>query len=87
MLIGMGTCAPYLPLFTTTLREINILSFWYADTYLEAYHALLIQQLPTQVRCEGREHSFKFKYTRKAFEMLAQGVNDKGRLRVRVRGS
>ena len=80
MLIGMGTRVALLPLSTAALREVDILgSFRYADTYPEALSLLSSpsSKLRTMV---GKlvTHRFGLSDTKKAFEMLAKGVDEKG---------
>lgn len=83
MLIGMGTRAAYLPLSTAALREIDIQgSFRYCNTYPEALALLasgkmdLVGKLVT--------HRFRLEDTKKAFELLRSGVDEKGGLVLKV---
>jgi len=85
MLIGMGTRAAYIPLSTAALREIDILgSFRYADTYPEAIAMLSSKSALPKLVAKLVTHRFKLEDTRKAFEMLARGVDDKGGLVLKV---
>ena len=86
MLIGMGTRIALLPLSTAALREVDILgSFRYADTYPQALALLASPSsgLRTMVS-KLVTHRFGLSDTKKAFEMLAQGVDDKGELVLKV---
>ncbi|KAF8155722.1 chaperonin 10-like protein [Crassisporium funariophilum] len=83
MLIGMGTRSALMPLSTAALREIDIMgSFRYANTYPEALHLLASGSLPTVSRLVT--HRFGLSETKKAFETLARGVDDKGALVLKV---
>lgn len=86
MLIGMGTRIALLPLSTAALREVDILgSFRYADTYPQAL-ALLSSQSSTLRTMVSKlvTHRFGLSDTKKAFEMLARGVDDKGALVLKI---
>lgn len=85
MLIGMGTRVALLPISTAALREIDILgSFRYADTYPEA---LSLLSSPSKFRTMVGKlvtHRFGLSDTKKAFEMLAKGVDEKGELVLKI---
>lgn len=85
MLIGMGTRIALLPLSTAALREVDILgSFRYADTYPQA---LALLSSPSTLRTMVSKlvtHRFGLADTKKAFEVLAKGVDDKGELVLKV---
>ena len=86
MLIGMGTRVALLPLSTAALREVDILgSFRYADTYPEAL-ALLSSPSSRLRTMVGKlvTHRFGISDTKKAFEMLAKGVDEKGNLVMKI---
>lgn len=99
MLIGMGTRAAYLPLSTAALREVDILgSFRYADTYPEALALLCSSSssspssissssssipLP-QLAAKLVTHRFELADTKKAFDLLANGVDENGGLVLKV---
>jgi L-iditol 2-dehydrogenase len=86
MLIGMGTRVAYLPLSTAALREVDILgSFRYADTYPEALSLLSSpsSRLRTMVS-KLVTHRFELSDTKRAFEMLAKGVDEKGALVLKI---
>lgn len=92
MLIGMGTRAAYLPLSTAALREVDILgSFRYADTYPEALALLSSSSTSTtdsiplpQLAAKLVTHRFELQDTKKAFDMLAKGVDEDGGLVLKV---
>ena len=86
MLIGMGTRVALLPLSTAALREVDILgSFRYADTYPEALSLLSSpsSKLRTMVS-KLVTHRFELSDTKKAFEMLAKGVDENGQLVLKI---
>jgi len=86
MLIGMGTRVALLPLSTAALREVDILgSFRYADTYPEALSLLSSpsNKLRTMVS-KLVTHRFGLSDTKKAFEMLAKGVDENGELVLKI---
>ena len=86
MLIGMGTRVAQLPLSTAALREVDILgSFRYADTYPEALSLLSSpsSKLRTMVS-KLVTHRFELSDTKKAFEMLAKGVDENGQLVLKI---
>ncbi|TFK38169.1 chaperonin 10-like protein [Crucibulum laeve] len=83
MLIGMGTRNVMLPLSTAALREVDIHgSFRYANTYPEALALLSSGKL------EGIEklvtHRFSLEDTKKAFDLLAKGQDEQGRMVLKV---
>ena len=81
----MGTRVALLPLSTAALREVDILgSFRYADTYPEA---LALLSSPSRLRTMVGKlvtHRFGLSDTKKAFEMLAKGVDEKGNLVLKI---
>ena len=86
MLIGMGTRVALLPLSTAALREVDILgSFRYADTYPEALSLLSSpsSKLRTMVS-KLVTHRVGLCDTKKAFEMLAKGVDENGDLVLKI---
>ncbi|KAJ7064955.1 GroES-like protein [Mycena amicta] len=83
MLIGMGSRNVLLPLSAAATREVDIIgSFRYAHTYPEALALLAggtlgpVNKLIT--------HRFKLDDTKKAFELLARGRDDEGRMVLKV---
>lgn len=86
MLIGMGTRVALLPLSTAALREVDILgSFRYANTYPEALS--LLSSPSSKLRAMVGKlvtHRFGLSDTKKAFEMLAKGVDEKGELVLKI---
>jgi L-iditol 2-dehydrogenase len=86
MLIGMGTRVALLPLSTAALREVDILgSFRYADTYPQAL--ALLASPSSELRTMASKlvtHRFGLSDTKKAFEILAKGVDEKGGLVLKV---
>ena len=86
MLIGMGTRVALLPLSTAALREVDILgSFRYADTYPEAL--TILSSPSSKLRAMVGKlvtHRFELSDTKKAFEMLAKGVDEKGELVLKI---
>lgn len=86
MLIGMGTRVALLPLSAAALREVDILgSFRYADTYPEALS--LLSSPSSKLRMMVGKlvtHRFGLSDTKKAFEMLAKGVDEKGELVLKI---
>ena len=83
MLVGMGTRNVTLPLSSAALREVDIQgSFRYAHTYPTALALLGSGRLP------GIEsivtHRFGLEDTAKAFEMLARGRDESGRMVIKV---
>lgn len=86
MLIGMGTRTALLPLSTAALREVDILgSFRYADTYPQAL-ALLASPSSELRTMVGKlvTHRFGLSDTKKAFETLAKGTDEKGGLVLKI---
>lgn len=97
MLIGMGTRNAFLPVSTFALREIDILgSFRYANTYPEALKLLADSCTPSSPSSSSTKapeisrvstlvtHRFSLQETSKAFEMLARGVDDDGKLVLKI---
>ncbi|KAF8955323.1 chaperonin 10-like protein [Flammula alnicola] len=94
MLIGMGTRAAYIPISSFALREVDIKgSFRYAGTYPEAL-ALLSSSSSSALESSSSAlpglvaklvtHRFGLADTRRAFEMLAKGVDERGGLVLKV---
>lgn len=83
MLIGMGTRNVMLPLSAAALREVDIHgSFRYANTYPTALGLLSSGQLENVEKLVT--HRFGLKDTRKAFETLERGVDEHGRLVLKI---
>lgn len=83
MLIGMGTRNIMLPLSTAALREVDIQgSFRYANTYPAALELLASGTLPNIEKLIS--HRFKLHDTKKAFELLARGSDEEGRMVLKV---
>jgi L-iditol 2-dehydrogenase len=83
MLIGMGTRNVALPISAAALREVDIQgSFRYANTYPEALSLLSSGRLDNVEKLVT--HRFHLKDTRKAFEMLERGVDESGRLVLKI---
>ncbi|KAF7318984.1 PKS-ER domain-containing protein [Mycena chlorophos] len=83
MLIGMGSRNVLLPLSAAALREVDIQgSFRYAHTYPEAL-ALLASGTLGSVK-KLITHRFELHDTREAFELLARGKDDEGRMVIKV---
>lgn len=83
MLIGMGTRSAMMPLSAAALREVDIHgSFRYANTYPTALGLLSSGKL------DGVEklvtHRFALNDTKKAFDMLEKGVDEDGRLVLKI---
>ena len=83
MLIGMGSRNVTMPLSSAQCSEIDILgSFRYCDTYPEAL-ALLASGDLTGIECLVT-HRFGLEDTKKAFEMMARGVDEEGNMVLKV---
>jgi L-iditol 2-dehydrogenase len=83
MLIGMGTRSTTIQLSTAALREVDIMgSFRYANTYPEALELLGSGMLPNLDKLVT--HRFALEDTARAFELVARGVDDKGRMALKV---
>ncbi|KLO14417.1 GroES-like protein [Schizopora paradoxa] len=88
MLVGMGSRNIVLPVSAAQTREVDILgSFRYANTYPTALKLLGSNTLPNIEKLIT--HRFSLKETKAAFELLARGHDDEGRiaLKVMVEGS
>lgn len=83
MLIGMGTPNVTLPLSAAALREVDILgSFRYANTYPEALALLASDKLPNIEALVS--HRLHLSETKRAFELLAKGQDDQGKMVLKV---
>ncbi len=83
MLIGMGTRNVMLPLSAAALREVDIHgSFRYANTYPTALTLLSSGQLENVEKLVT--HRFGLEDTKKAFEMLERGVDERGQLVLKI---
>lgn len=83
MLVGMGTRSTTLPLSAAALREVDIQgSFRYANTYPEALELLGSGKLPHLDKLVT--HRFSLADTAKAFDLLSKGVDEKGRMALKV---
>jgi len=83
MLIGMGTRSTTLPLSAAALREVDIQgSFRYANTYPEALELLGSGKLPNLDRLIT--HRFGLQDTARAFDLLAKGSDEHGRMALKV---
>ncbi|KAJ7204713.1 GroES-like protein [Mycena pura] len=83
MLIGMGARNLVLPLSSAALREVDIQgSFRYANTYPTAL-GLLSKGSLGPVR-KLVTHRFRLEESAKAFELLARGRDDEGRMVLKV---
>lgn len=83
MLVGMGTPNVSLPLSAAACREVDLIGvFRYANTYPAALALLSSGAL------DGVEkmitHRFSLDETERAFEVMKRGVDDQGRLVVKV---
>ncbi|KAJ8082874.1 hypothetical protein PM082_008731 [Marasmius tenuissimus] len=90
-LVGMGSPNVHLPLAAAALREVDLIgSFRYADTYPEALQ--LLASIPESSKSWdlGQKvsklvtHHFSLEDTKRAFEMLAQGRDENGRVVLKV---
>ena len=83
MLVGMGTRNTTLPLSAAALREVDIQgSFRYAHTYPEALALLASGRLACAERIVT--HRFALKDAPQAFDLLARGRDDDGRMVLKV---
>ncbi|KAF5310817.1 hypothetical protein D9619_007811 [Psilocybe cf. subviscida] len=99
MLVGMGTRAAVMPVAGFALREVDVKgSFRYAGTYGEAVRLLAGEDVVGEDTEENRErakalprlveklvtHRFPLDQADRAFEMLAKGVDEQGRMVLKV---
>jgi L-iditol 2-dehydrogenase len=83
MLVGMGTRNITLPLSAAALREVDIQgSFRYANTYPQALELLGSGKLANVDKLVT--HRFPLERTAEAFEMLARGKDEHGRMVLKV---
>jgi L-iditol 2-dehydrogenase len=83
MLIGMGTRNVTLPLSSAALREVDIQgSFRYANTYPAALGLLSSRKIGNIEKLVT--HRYKLQDAKKAFETLERGVDENGRLVLKV---
>ncbi|KAF8649174.1 hypothetical protein AX16_005972 [Volvariella volvacea WC 439] len=83
MLIGMGARNVMLPLSTAAVREVDIQgSFRYANTYPSALALLASGRLENVEKLIT--HRFPLHETKKAFDMLARGVDEDGNMVLKV---
>ncbi|KAI0628524.1 GroES-like protein [Trametes polyzona] len=83
MLVGMGSRNVTLPLSAAATREVDIHgSFRYAHTYPTALALLASGKLPNIEKIIT--HRFALKDTARAFELLARGRDDEGRMVLKV---
>jgi L-iditol 2-dehydrogenase len=83
MLIGMGTRNVTLPLSSAALREVDIHgSFRYANTYPTALALLSSRKIGNVEKLVT--HRYKLQDTKKAFETLDRGMDEDGRLVLKV---
>lgn len=83
MLVGMGTRNITLPLSAAALREVDIQgSFRYANTYPQALALLAGGTLSNVAKLVT--HRFPLARTADAFEMLARGKDEHGRMVLKV---
>ncbi|TDL25269.1 GroES-like protein [Rickenella mellea] len=83
MLVGMGARNVTLPISAAATREVDILgSFRYANTYPAALALLSSGSLPNVDVLVT--HRFKLADTGKAFELLAKGKDENGRMVLKV---
>ena len=83
MLVGMGTRNIVLPLSAAALREVDIQgSFRYCNTYPAALELLGSGKLPNIEKIIT--HRFPLEESAKAFELLAKGKDDEGRMVLKV---
>lgn len=83
MLVGMGSRNVTLPLSAAATREVDIHgSFRYAHTYPTALALLASGKLPNIERIIT--HRFALEDTARAFELLARGRDDEGRMVLKV---
>ena len=83
MLIGMGARNVMLPLSCAATREVDIQgSFRYAHTYPAALSLLASGSLGPVLKLVT--HRFRLGDTKRAFELLARGRDDEGRMVLKV---
>jgi len=83
LLIGMGSCNVTLPISAAATREVDILgSFRYANTYPEALALLSSGKLPSIEKLIT--HRFSLEDSADAFELLAKGQDEQGRMALKV---
>lgn len=83
MLVGMGSRNVTLPLSAAALREVDIQgSFRYANTYPAALSLLGSGKLPNIESIIT--HRFPLEKTAQAFEMLAKGRDENGRMVIKI---
>ncbi|CAL1699105.1 unnamed protein product [Somion occarium] len=83
MLVGMGSRNVTLPLSAAALREVDIQgSFRYANTYPEALALLASGKLPNIEKIIT--HRFGLEESKRAFELLAKGRDEDGRMVIKV---
>lgn len=83
MLVGMGARNVMLPLSTAAVREVDVLgSFRYANTYPAALALLASGKLKNIDKLVT--HRFKLKDSTRAFELLARGKDESGRMVLKV---
>ncbi|EPT02143.1 hypothetical protein FOMPIDRAFT_1144069 [Fomitopsis schrenkii] len=83
MLVGMGSRNVTLPISAAATREVDILgSFRYANTYPTALALLAAGKLPNIEKIIS--HRFPLADAAKAFELMARGRDDDGRMVMKV---
>ena len=83
MLVGMGTRNITLPLSVAALREVDIQgSFRYCNTYPDALALLGSGKLRNITNIIT--HRFPLEESAKAFELLAKGRDDDGRMVLKI---
>ncbi|KAJ7072009.1 GroES-like protein [Mycena amicta] len=83
MLIGMGSRNVMLPLSAAATREVDLVgSFRYAHTYPEALALLAGESLGPISKLVT--HRFRLEDSKKAFELLARGRDEEGRMVLKV---
>lgn len=79
----MGSCNVTLPISAAATREVDILgSFRYANTYPEALDLLSSGKLPSIEKLIT--HRFSLEDSVDAFELLAKGQDEQGRMALKV---
>ncbi|THG94525.1 hypothetical protein EW145_g8123, partial [Phellinidium pouzarii] len=83
MLVGMGARNVMLPLSAAATREVDVLGcFRYAHTYPQALALLAAKSLPALDALVT--HRFALEDAAAAFELLARGKDEQGRLALKV---
>ena len=83
MLVGMGSRNVTLPISAAATREVDIHgSFRYAHTYPAALQLLASGRLPNIEQIIT--HRFPLEDTARAFELLARGRDEEGRMVLKV---